>query len=66
MRPTMNHHARRLAGVGISLLLTAGIAAGCSDDDDDGLDTETTVDLDPGAGSGLPGDSGDEATTTTG
>jgi hypothetical protein len=34
--------------------------------DDGTVDTETGVDLDPGAGSGAPGDSGDETTTTAG
>jgi hypothetical protein len=41
-------------------------AAGCSDDDDDDIIEETVPgnpDLDPGAGSGLPGDAGDEGTT---
>lgn len=41
--------------------------AGCSDDDDDDGIIEETVpgnpDLDPGDGSGLPGDEGDEGTT---
>lgn len=43
--------------------------AGCSDDDDDDIiddDIEESIpdpDLDPGAGSGLPGDEGDEGTT---
>jgi hypothetical protein len=46
-------------------LLTGAVA--CSDDTDDGtVDTETNADLDPGAGSGLPGDSGDETSTTEG
>lgn len=41
--------------------------AGCGDDDDDDDVIEETVpgnpDLDPGEGSGLPGDEGDEGTT---
>jgi hypothetical protein len=40
--------------------------AGCSDDDDDDIIEETVPgnpDLDPGDGSGLPGDEGDEGTT---
>ena len=57
---------RRVLGTTViaALLLTG--AAACSDDTDSGVDTETTVDLDPGAGSGLPGDTGDETTTTAG
>lgn len=57
---------RRVLGTtAIAALLLTGAAA-CSDDTDSGVDTETTVDLDPGSGSGLPGDSGDETTTTAG
>ena len=40
--------------------------AGCGDDDDDDVIEETVPgnpDLDPGEGSGLPGDEGDEGTT---
>jgi hypothetical protein len=41
--------------------------AGCGDDDDDDDVIEETVpgnpDLDPGEGTGLPGDEGDEGTT---
>ena len=48
-------------------LAAASLSAACSDDDDATTDdiTDVTTDLDPGAGSGLPGDSGDETTTTT-
>ena len=58
---------RVLAAASIAALgLTA---AGCGDDDDDDdiiddiTDETVTDDLDPGAGSGLPGDEDDEGTT---
>ena len=58
----MKHSVIPLAVVALSF----GVAA-CSDDDDDDDVIEETVpgnpDLDPGEGSGLPGDEGDEGTT---
>lgn len=55
---------RFLASAAIAGALLTGAVA-CSDDTDDGVvDTETTVDLDPGAGSGLPGDESDETSTS--
>lgn len=55
---------RFIASAAIAGALLTGAAACSDDNDDDTIDTETTVDLDPGAGSGLPGDTSDETTTT--
>lgn len=55
----------RIAVLAVALA-AASLSAACSDDDATTDDiTDVTTDLDPGAGSGLPGDSRDETTTTT-
>lgn len=57
---------RRFATAAAFAALALGGVA-CSDDDDDILnDPDGTVDLDPDAGDGLPGDSDDETSTSIG
>lgn len=67
-RPTRSVRRSRVAAAVVAASLA--VLGGCSDDDGDGnreVETPdvdapdmTTPDLDPGSGSGLPGDSGDE------
>ena len=55
-----------LSAVALSALALGFGSVGCSDDDDDDIIDETVPgnpDLDPGAGTGLPGDEGDEGTS---